>query len=71
MRKYLVIYEKTKTGFSAYVPDLPGVIATGKTKPIVEKNIFSAIQFHIEGLKEENIKIPKTQAEGEVLVFPM
>ena len=32
MRKYLVVYEKTKTGYSAYVPDLPGVIATGKTK---------------------------------------
>ena len=71
MRKYLVIYEKTKTGYSAYVPDLPGVIATGKTKSMVEKNIFSAIQIHIEGLKEENMKIPKAQAEGEVLVFPL
>ncbi|MBK9982681.1 MAG: type II toxin-antitoxin system HicB family antitoxin [Saprospiraceae bacterium] len=69
MRKYLVIYEKTKTGFSAYAPDLPGVIATGKTRATVEKNIFEAIQFHIEGLKEEGIKIPKSQAEGEVLVF--
>ena len=69
--RYATIVEKTPSNYSAYVPDLPGVIATGKTKPIVEKNIFSAIQFHIEGLKEENIKIPKTQAEGEVLVFPM
>jgi len=69
MRKYLVIYEKTKTGYSAYAPDLPGVIATGKTKGIVEKNIFEAIQFHIEGLKEEKLKIPKAKAKGEVLVF--
>jgi len=69
MRKYLVVYEKTKTGYSAYVPDLPGVIATGKTKTIVEKNIFGAIQFHIEGLKEERLRIPKAQAESEVLVF--
>ncbi len=69
MRKYLVVYEKTKTGYSAYVPDLPGVIATGKTKAIVEKNIFDAIQFHIEGLKEERLRIPKAQAESEVLVF--
>ena len=69
MRKYLVIYEKTKTGYSAYAPDLPGVIATGKTRNIVEKNIFEAIQFHIEGLKEEKLKIPKSQAESEVLVF--
>lgn len=69
MRKYLVVYEKTKTGYSAYVPDLPGVIATGKTRSIIEKNIFDAIQFHIEGLKEEKLRIPKAQAESEVFVF--
>ena len=50
MRKYLVVYEKTKKGYSAYAPDLPGVAATGKTKSIVEKNIFEAIEFHLEGL---------------------
>jgi len=50
MRKYLIVYEKTKTGYSAYVPDLPGVIATGKSKFTVEKNIFNAIQFHLKGL---------------------
>ncbi len=71
MRKYLVVYEKTKTGFSAYVPDLPGVIATGKTKSIVEKNIFGAINFHLEGLKEEKLPIPKTSAESEVFVFAL
>ncbi len=69
MRKYLVVYEKTKSGYSALAPDLPGVIATGKTKSIVEKNIFEAIQFHIEGLKEEKLKIPKALAESEMLVF--
>ncbi len=69
MRKYLVVYERTKTGFSAYVPDLPGVIATGKTKAIVEKNIFGAIQFHLEGLIEEKLNIPKSQAESEMFVF--
>jgi predicted RNase H-like HicB family nuclease len=69
MIKYLVVYEKTKTGYSAYVPDIPGVIATGKTKAIVEKNIFGAIQFHIEGMKEEKLRLPKSQAGSEVLVF--
>ena len=59
MRKYLVVYEKTKTGYSAYVPDLPGVIATGKTRNIIKQNIYSAIQFHLEGLKVEKIRIPK------------
>lgn len=69
MRKYLVVYEKTKTGYSAYAPDLPGVAATGKTKSIVEKNIFEAIQFHLEGLKAEHFPIPKSQAESEMFVF--
>ena len=69
MRKYLVVYEKTKTGYSAYAPDLPGVIATGKTKALVEKNIFGAIQFHLEGLKQEKMSIPKAQAESEMFVF--
>ena len=69
MIKYLVVYEKTKTGYSAYVPDIPGVIATGKTKAIVEKNIFGAIQFHLEGLKEEKLRIPKDTADSEMLVF--
>jgi predicted RNase H-like HicB family nuclease len=69
MRKYLVVYEKTKKNYSAYVPDLPGVIATGKTKSVVEKNIFEAIQFHLEGMKEENLQIPKAQAKSNVLTF--
>ena len=69
MRKYLVVYEKTKTGYSAYVPDLPGVIATGKTKSVIEKNIFDAINFHLQGLKEEKLRIPKASAESKVFVF--
>ncbi len=69
MKKFLVIYEKTSAGYSVFAPDLPGVIATGKIKEIAEKNIFEAIQFHLEGLQEEGIPIPKSTAEGEVLVF--
>jgi len=69
MIKYLVVYEKTKTGYSAYAPDLPGVAATGKTKRVVKKNIFSAIQFHIKGLQEDKIKLPKNLAESEVFEF--
>ncbi len=69
MRKYLVVYEKTKTGYSAYAPDLPGVIASGKTKEIVEKNIFDGIQFHLEGLREERMRIPKASAQSEMFVF--
>jgi predicted RNase H-like HicB family nuclease len=69
MKKFLTIIEKTKTGYSAYVPDLPGCIATGKTKSLVEKNIYRAIQFHLDGLKLEGGKIPDTSTEAEMMVF--
>ena len=69
MRKYLVVYEKTKTGYSGYAPDLPGVVATGKTRSIVEKNIFAALQFHLDGLKEENYRIPKAYAASQLFEF--
>jgi predicted RNase H-like HicB family nuclease len=67
MKKYIVIFEKTDTGYSVYVPDLPGCIATGKTKNIAEKNIYEAIRFHLEGLKLENLSIPKSRSEAGTL----
>ncbi len=69
MKKYLVVFEKTKTGFSAYSPDIPGCISTGRTKPEVEKSMYDAIQFHLEGMKEEGLKIPKQTTVAEVYVF--
>lgn len=71
MKKFLVVYEKNKNGYSGYVPDLPGVIATGKTKKITGKNIYEAIKFHLEGLKEEGLPIPKFTTGSEVLVFAL
>lgn len=69
MVRYVIIFEKTETGYSAYVPDLPGCIATGKTKNMTEKNILDAIQFHLEGLKEDRIKIPVQRTDAETFVF--
>ncbi len=69
MKKYLVIFEKVSTGYSAYVPDLPGCVATGSNKEGCEKNIYEAIQFHLEGLKEEGIDFPQSSSEAEVMVF--
>lgn len=65
--KYLVVFEKLENNYSAYVPDLPGCIATGRTREEAEKNIREAIEFHIQGLKEDGIKIeaPKAFAEYE------
>jgi predicted RNase H-like HicB family nuclease len=59
MQKYLVIYEKAGSNYSAYSPDLPGCIATGKTLKAVEKNIKEAIKLHIQGLKEDGLPAPE------------
>jgi len=62
MKKYLVIIEKTKTGFSAYSPDIEGCVAAGKTKEEVEIKFHEAIEFHIEGLATEGYKIPEPRS---------
>jgi len=59
MNKYLIIFEKTKRGYSAYSPDLPGCVSVGKTISETELNMKEAIEFHIEGLIEEGYEIPK------------
>ncbi|MDQ2731601.1 MAG: type II toxin-antitoxin system HicB family antitoxin [Armatimonadota bacterium] len=57
--KYLIVIEPTATGFSAYSPDLPGCISTGHTWDEVENNMHEAIEFHLEGLREEGYPIPE------------
>jgi predicted RNase H-like HicB family nuclease len=57
--KYLVVFEPTDTGFSAYSPDLPGCASTGATREEVEQNMQEAIELHIEGLREEGYPVPK------------
>ena len=57
--KYLIIIEKSETGYSAYSPDLPGCVSTGSTPEYTEQNMRDAISFHIDGLKEEGFEIPK------------
>ncbi len=69
MTRNLVVYEKTNTGYSAYVPDLPGCIATASTKKVIEKTIYEAIQFHLEGMLIDGTPIPKSTSASEVLVF--
>ena len=57
--KYLVVIEKTQTGYSAYSPDVLGCVSTGATLEEVNKNMQKAIEFHINGLIEEGLEIPK------------
>ncbi|HEX5241788.1 MAG TPA: type II toxin-antitoxin system HicB family antitoxin [Tepidisphaeraceae bacterium] len=67
--EYTVIYEKGKRNWSAYVPDLPGCIATAKTQKQLERVIAEAIAFHIEGLMEHGDPVPRPTIEaGKVRV---
>jgi predicted RNase H-like HicB family nuclease len=64
---YVVVYEKSKTGWAAYVPDLPGVVTTGQNKQEVRSLIQEAIEFHLDGLREDRLPIPQPSAEAEVI----
>ena len=62
MNDYLIVIEKTGTGFSAYSPDVLGCIATGGTREEVEKEMHDALEFHFEGLRLEGLPIPLPQS---------
>lgn len=58
MLGYQIVIERAKRNYSAYSPDVPGCIATGKTIQETERNIRGAIKFHIEGLLEDGLPVP-------------
>jgi predicted RNase H-like HicB family nuclease len=69
MKQYAVLYERGDRNWSAYVPDLPGCIATGRTHEETEQRIREAIAFHIEGMKLDGEPIPEpTIVAGSVSV---
>jgi len=65
--KYAVVIEKGENGYGVYVPDLPGCIAAADTKEEVKKLIHEAIEFHIEGLKEDGEPIPEPASSIEFI----
>jgi predicted RNase H-like HicB family nuclease len=69
MKRYLIVIEKSESNYSAYSPDLPGCIATGATIEETENIMFEAIEFHLEGMKEDNITIPEPTAIAEYMAF--
>jgi predicted RNase H-like HicB family nuclease len=69
IKQYIVVYEHTENNWSAYSPDVPGCMATGKTREEAEQNFRDALTFHIEGLKAEGLPIPEPSSEvGHVSV---
>jgi predicted RNase H-like HicB family nuclease len=70
MRKSLIIIEETSRGYSAYSPDVPGCVSTGRTRQEVEQNVREAIEFHLEGLRLEGLPAPETHSYSTYVDVP-
>jgi len=69
MKRFLVIFEKSADGYSAYLPDLPGCVAFGDTKSEAEQLIYEAVKLHIEAMEAEHQPIPSSELESEMMMF--
>ena len=65
--QYLVVIEKGPSSFGAYVPDLPGCAAVGETRAEVAVLIQEAIEFHLNGMKEDGVPVPEPHSTGELV----
>jgi predicted RNase H-like HicB family nuclease len=65
--RYAVVIERAGANFSAYVPDLPGCVATGATLAELQREIRAAVRFHIEGLKQDGTPIPEPSAVADYI----
>jgi predicted RNase H-like HicB family nuclease len=63
--RYAIVIEKAEGNYSAYVPDLPGCVATGATQSEAESQIREAIEFHLAGLQEDGLPIPESSSKVE------
>jgi predicted RNase H-like HicB family nuclease len=67
--KYLIVIEKAGKNYSAYIPDIFGCVATGKTPQEAKSLIKEALEFHLEGLKEDGMPTPQPAALGEYVAI--
>lgn len=65
MYRFLVVIEKANNNYSAYSPDLSGCVATGATREEAEKNMYEAIEMHIQGLLEDKLPVPESKSFAE------
>ncbi len=70
MYRYLIVIEETDHNYSAYSPDLPGCVATGKTREEVTHNMQEAIEMHIQGMVEDDLPIPAPRAFAAYITVP-
>ncbi len=68
--KYLIVIERTPTGYSAFSPDVPGCVAAAASRAQIEEEMRQAISFHVEGLKQEGLAVPEPQTSSSYVEVP-
>ena len=70
LKRYAIVVEKAKSNYSAYVPDLPGCVATGKTVKETERRLREAIELHVQGLREDGLSVPEPLSVVDYVEIP-
>jgi predicted RNase H-like HicB family nuclease len=70
MHRFLIVIEKADGNYSAYSPDLPGCVATGKTRDQATRNMYEAIDMHVRGLLEDKLPVPQSRSFAEYVAIP-
>lgn len=70
MKRYAIVVEKAKSNYSAYVPDLPGCVATGTTLKETERRLRAAIEVHVQGLREDGLAVPEPSSVVDYVDIP-
>ena len=68
--RYAIVIERATGNLSAYVPDLPGCVATGETQEETEAQLLEAIEFHLQGLRDDGEPIPEPSSKVEYVELP-
>ena len=68
--RYAIVIEKAENNYAAYVPDLPGCVATGKTVAETDQQIREAIEFHLRGMREDRLPIPEPVSQVDYVEIP-
>ena len=69
MYRFLIVIEKANSNYSAYCPDLPGCVATGKTREETERNMHEAVEMHVQGMIEDKMPIPESVTLAEYIAI--
>jgi predicted RNase H-like HicB family nuclease len=70
MKRYAIVVERAKSNYAAYVPDLPGCVATGTTVEETERRLREAIALHVQGLREDGLSVPEPSSVVDYVEIP-